>query len=84
MNYKNNAKRFKGIGGGVFEIRCDFDTNTYRSVVAVQLGERIYVLHAFMKKSKKGISTPKRDVKLIKKRYKEVKEAIRNEKEKTD
>ena len=36
---------------------------------AVQIGKRIYVLHAFQKKSKKGIETPKREVDLIRQRY---------------
>jgi hypothetical protein len=40
---------------------------------AVQLGARIYVLHAFQKKSKSGIKTPPKDVDLIKQRYKEAK-----------
>jgi phage-related protein len=48
-------------------------------VLAVQLGERIYVLHAFQKKSKKGIATPKGDVELIKKRYTEAKELAKHE-----
>jgi hypothetical protein len=43
----------------------------YRTVVALQLGSDIYVLHAFKKKSKKGVVTPKPDVDLIKQRYKE-------------
>jgi phage-related protein len=53
--------------------------------VAVQLGKRIYVLHAFQKKSKTGIATPQRDVDLIKKRYAEAQELAReHEKAKTD
>ena len=46
-------------------------------VTAVQLGTRIYVLHAFQKKSKRGIETPKRDVDLIKRRYAEAQELAR-------
>ena len=69
-----NAKIFKGVGSGVFEIALKYDQEAYRCVQAVQLGEKIYVLHAFQKKSKKGISTPKQDVDLIKQRYKEAKE----------
>jgi phage-related protein len=51
----------------------------YRTVVAVQLGEKIYVLHAFQKKSKKGIATPKQDVELIKQRYAQAKEWAKHE-----
>lgn len=64
------AKPFKGVGRGVFEIVTRFDSDTYRTVYAVQIGNCIYVLHAFMKKSPKGISTAQQDVDLIKKRYK--------------
>ncbi len=69
-----DAKPFKGVGGGEFEIALRHDAEAYRTVLAVQLGRRIYVLHAFQKKSKKGIATPKQDVDLIKQRYKEAKE----------
>ena len=69
-----DVKPFKSIGSGVLEIALRYSTDAYRVVLAVQLGERIYVLHAFQKKSKKGIETPKRDVDLIRKRYAEAKE----------
>lgn len=74
-----DAKPFKGVGSGVFEIALRFEGDAYRTVLAVQLGERIYVLHAFQKKSKKGIATPKPDVDLIKQRYKEAKELAEHE-----
>ena len=64
------------------EIALRYASNAFRVVTAVQLGGRIYVLHAFQKKSKKGIETPKRDVDLIKKRYAEAKE-LAHEHEKT-
>jgi phage-related protein len=63
----------------VIEIALRHVGNAYRTVVAVQLGERIYVLHAFQKKSKKGIATPKHEVDLIKQRYAEAKELARHE-----
>lgn len=65
----NNAKPLRGIGSGVFEIVTRFDSDTYRTVYAVQIGSCIYVLHAFQKKSPKGIKTAQKDVELIKKRY---------------
>lgn len=74
-----DVKPFKGIGGGVFEIALRHDAEAYRTVLAVQLGKRIYVLHAFQKKSKRGIATPKRDVDLIKQRYAEARELAENE-----
>jgi phage-related protein len=76
-----DAKPFKGIGSGVIEIALRHDGEAYRTVVALQLGRAIYVLHAFQKKSKKGIATPKQDVDLIKQRYKEAKELAEDEQE---
>jgi phage-related protein len=80
-----DAKPFKGVGSGVLELALRYASDAYRVVVAVQLGKRIYVLHAFQKKSKKGIATPQRDVDLIKKRYAEARElAHEYEKAETD
>ena len=78
-----DAKLFKGVGSGVLELALRYASDAYRVVVAVQLGRRIYVLHAFQKKSKKGIATPQRDVDLIKKRYAEARE-LADEYEKTE
>lgn len=74
-----DAKLFKGAGSGVFEIAIKYDKEAYRTVIAVQLEDYIYVLHAFQKKSKKGISTPVEDVNLIKQRLKEAKEIAKND-----
>jgi phage-related protein len=74
-----DAKPFKGIGSGVFELAIRYDTDAYRTVVAVQLGKKIYVLHAFQKKSKRGIATPKQDVDLIKQRYMEARGLAKDE-----
>jgi len=69
------AKPLKGFkGAGVVEIVEDFDTDTYRCVYTVKFANKIYVLHAFQKKSKKGIETPKPDIDLIKERIKLVRE----------
>jgi phage-related protein len=74
-----DAKPFKRIGSGVFEIALRYATDAYRTVVAVQLGAKVYVLHAFQKKSKSGIATPKQDVDVIKQRYAEAKRQSKNE-----
>jgi phage-related protein len=74
-----DAKPFKGVGSGVFEIAVRHDTDAYRTVLAIQLGKKIYVLHAFQKKSKSGTATPKQDVELIKQRYSEAKEWAKHE-----
>ena len=53
------AKPLKGFkGAGVLEILDDHDGDTYRVVYTVRLEDELYVLHAFEKKSKKGIATP--------------------------
>lgn len=76
-----DAKPFTGVGSGVIEIAIRYHTNAYRTVVAVQLGKKIYVLHAFQKKAKKGMKTPKQDVDLINQRYREAKELVKHEQE---
>jgi phage-related protein len=73
------AKPFKGVGSGVYEIVRRFDTDTYRAVYAIQIADEIYVLHAFQKQSKSGIKTPKKDVDLIKQRYRQAIEEAKRE-----
>ena len=66
-----NAKPLKGFkGAGVLEIVDNYDGDTYRTVYTVKLAGVVYVLHAFQKKSKKGIATPPKDIELIKTRLK--------------
>ena len=66
-----SVKPLKGFGGaGVLEIVEDYDGDTYRAVYTVKLAGVIYVLHAFQKKSKKGIATAKSEIDLVKKRLK--------------
>ena len=60
------------------EIAERYATNAYRLVYAVQLGNSLYVLHVFQKKSKSGVETPQMDVDLIVKRYKEARERAKN------
>lgn len=74
--FPDHAKPLKGFSG-VIEIIDDFDKNTYRAVYATKLGDRIYVLHVFQKKSKSGIKTPKEDIELIKRRLQTAKEIYR-------
>ena len=66
-----NAKSLKGFKPAVMEIVSDYDTNTYRAVYTVKLGDAVYVLHCFRKKSKKGIKTPKQALDLVKQRLRE-------------
>jgi phage-related protein len=70
-----DAKPLKGFkGSGVLEIVEDFDGDTYRAVYTVKFEGIVYVLHAFQKKSKHGIATPKQDIDLIESRLKRAKE----------
>jgi phage-related protein len=63
------AKPLKGFGGmRVMEIVDRHDTNTYRAVYTVQFSDVVYVLHAFQKKSKRGIAMPPKDIELIRSR----------------
>jgi phage-related protein len=60
-----NAVPMAGFGSGkVIEVVIDNDGNTYRAVYAVKFAKAVYVLHAFQKKSKRGIATPKQDLAL--------------------
>jgi phage-related protein len=63
-----SAKLLKGFGSGIVELVGDFDGDTYRAVYTVRFREAVYVLHAYMKKSKHGIKTPKSDIELIRRR----------------
>lgn len=70
-----NAKPLSGFkGASVLEITDDFDGDTYRAVYTVKYQGVVYVLHAFQKKSKKGIATPKTHLQLIEQRLKKAKE----------
>ena len=72
MGYKtDNVKPLKGFKGAtVLEISDDYDSTTWRAIYTVQFKGVIYVLHAFQKKSRKGISTSKTDIHLIEQRLK--------------
>jgi len=61
----------------VLEIIADHSGNTWRAVYTVRFQEAIYVLHAFQKKSKKGIATPKKDIDLIHRRLAEAEQLHR-------
>jgi phage-related protein len=68
----DSAKPWKGLGSGVYELAEDHRGDTFRAVYTVRLGDAVHVLHAFQKKSKFGIATPRQDVELIEKRLKTV------------
>ena len=71
------AKPMLGLGSGVFEVALAWRGNAYRTVYALQLGPDIWVVHAFQKKSKIGIKTPKEEIDLIKERIKRLREMLK-------
>jgi phage-related protein len=65
------AKPLKGFGGAdVLELIEDHQGSTYRAVYTVRFATKVHVLHAFQKKSKRGIATPKQEIHLIEDRLK--------------
>ncbi len=76
MGGKDSAtKPLRGYGGaGVLEIVEDHDGNTYRAVYTVKYSDAIYVLHAFQKKSRRGIATSKSELDLIRARLQRARE----------
>lgn len=69
------AKPLKGFGdAAVLEIVDDFDGDTFRAVYTVRFAKAVYVLHAFQKKSKHGVATPKAELDLIDQRLKRARE----------
>lgn len=70
------AKPMKGLGPGIFEIAVPCQGDAYRVVYAVQLGCDLWVIHAFKKKSVRGIKTPMRETYLVKERIKRLKEMV--------
>ncbi len=70
------AKPLHGMGSGVFEIALPFRGDAFRVVYALQLDRDIWVIHAFQKKSTRGIKTPNREIDLIRDRLKRLKEML--------
>jgi len=74
-----SAKPLKGLGS-VLEVVSDHRSDTFRAVYTVRFAERVFVLHAFQKKSKSGVATPKADIDLIKQRLKQAVEISQSQK----
>jgi phage-related protein len=64
------AKPLKGMGTGILEVVSDHRGDTFRAMYTVRLAGRLYVLHAFQKKSKTGIATPKSEIEKVRQRLK--------------
>ncbi len=70
------AKPIKGMGSGVFEVALAWRGDAYRTIYAAQLGRDIWVVHAFQKKSKTGIKTPKQEIDLSEQRLKQLRKML--------
>lgn len=73
----DSAKPFNGVDGGVFEIALRHRGDAFRAIYAVKIGDDVWVIHAFQKKSKTGIKTPLAEVDLVRARLKRLKEALK-------
>ena len=72
----DKAKPFRGVDGGVFEIAIGHRGDAFRVIYTVKIGNDLWVIHAFQKKSKAGIKTPKMEVDLIRDRLKRLREFL--------
>ncbi len=73
-----NAKPLKGFGSGVLEVVARHDGNTFRAVYTVRFETAVYVLHAFQKKARRGIATPKQELDLVRRRLRVAEQHYRN------
>ena len=72
------AKPLHGLGGQVMEVAAYHASGTCRAVYTVSIGESIYVIHAFQKKSEAGIATPKSEMELIRQRLRQLRNEVKN------
>ena len=73
-----DAKPLKGFGSGVLEVVARHDGDTFRAVYTVRFETAVYVLHAFQKKARRGIATPKQDLDLVRRRLRVAEQYYRN------
>jgi len=71
------AKPLKSLEGGVFELALRHRGDAFRAVYALKIDSDIWVIHAFQKKSKRGIKTPQAEIDLIRERLKRLQEVLR-------
>jgi phage-related protein len=71
------AKPLTGLGSGVMELALRYRGDAFRVVDALQIGDDIWVIHAFQKKSKSGIRTPRQEIDLVRERLKRLREMLR-------
>ena len=72
------AKPLHGLGSGVMEVVANDKSGTYRAVYTVSIGDAIYVIHAFQKKSKMGTATPQSEIELVRQRLTQLRNEVKN------
>ena len=72
----DNVKPLHGLGSGVLEIALPLQGDAFRVIYAVRLGDDVWVVHAFKKKSTQGIKTPQREIDLVKERLKKLRGSL--------
>jgi phage-related protein len=77
------AKPLHGLGSQVMEIVANDSSGIYRAVYTVSIGESIYVIHAFQKKSKAGVATPKSEIDVVRQRLKQLRSEVKNAEERS-
>ena len=70
------AKPLTGLGSGVWELAIRAAGDAYRVVYALQLGDDIWIIHTFQKKSKSGIATPKHEIDVVRERLKRLRSQL--------
>ena len=70
------AKPLKGLGAGILELALRHQGDAFRVVFALQLGADVWVIHAFQKKAKSGIATPRAEIDVVRERLKRIKEQL--------
>jgi phage-related protein len=71
------ATPMHGLGSGVLELRVRFRSDAYRVVYTLQSAAEVWVVHAFQKKSTRGMKTPQREIDVIRERLKRLREMLR-------
>jgi phage-related protein len=71
------AKPLTGLGSGVMELALRHRGDAFRVVYALQIGADVWVIHAFQKKSKAGIATPRQEIDLVRERLKRLREILK-------
>ena len=70
--WPDGARRFgEGLPAEVAKLAEDHDGDTYRAAFTVSFPRCVYVLHAFKKRSTRGVATPRPTIETIRSRLKQ-------------